>query len=370
MKHDLICTWLGLPTPQWPPDHYALLGLRRGESNLQVIEQHVHDRLAKVRCYQVSHPEAATEAMNRLAQAFMCLTDPEAKKAYDRTLGVPAAPQVTAVATLPRPAQPRRAEPRPAEPRSLHDTSIPGKEIDWGAVQVPPPVRGLAGLSALPVNGQPAEVAEPPPAAAASPAAPVAPSAAPTTQPAPVSQPVDSDYDFALRSFEAKKGLGTAVGLYERVFYTRQLLWAWEQAGKYMSKPKRALTRPGELKDLTRRLQEINELMEQFPPILGQPGQPGYRVVAMARMAMTGSMLQNLDPSQREALARDWVAGHVVLKSHKRFLRHELKIWRRRTWFGKIIRAVRAALNDHPTLVFLGLGFVVILIFWLVVLLW
>jgi hypothetical protein len=357
MKHDMICTWLGLPTPQWPPDHYALLGLPPGENNVQVIEQHVHDRLAKVRCYQISHPEPATEAMNRLAQAFMCLTDPEAKKAYDRTLGVPApaakpaVAQVTAVATLPRPAS-----------RTLNDTSVPGKQIDWKAVQVPPPVRGSA-----PANGQAAPLEAAPPAtnSTSTETAPPAPSGA-----TPVAQPVDSDYDIALRSFEAKRGLGTAAGLYERIFYTRQLYWVWEQAGKYMGKPKRLLTRATEIKDLTQRLAEINELMEAVPPILGQPGQPGYRVVAMARLAMTGGMMQNLDPAQREALARDWVAGQVVLKAHKRFLLQELKAWRRQTWFGKGVRAARAALNDHPAWAYGSLVVVAILIFWLVQLLW
>src|SRR5438093_1194403 len=83
MTHDMICGWLGLPPGNWPPDHYTLLGLPPGEGNPERIDQEVHARLAKLRCYQISHPELATQAMNRLAQAFLCLTDPSAKKAYD-----------------------------------------------------------------------------------------------------------------------------------------------------------------------------------------------------------------------------------------------------------------------------------------------
>src|SRR5438093_6395864 len=86
MSHELICSWLGLPPGSWPPDHYALLGLEVGEGDVQKIEEHVHERLMKVRQYQLSHPDQATEAMNRLAQAFTCLTDPETKKAYDASL--------------------------------------------------------------------------------------------------------------------------------------------------------------------------------------------------------------------------------------------------------------------------------------------
>src|SRR5947208_7970865 len=86
MGHELICNWLGLRPDDWPPDHYHLLGLPPGEGDLALIEQRVHQRLDAVRCYQMMHPEQATEAMNRLAQAFVCLTEPAAKKVYDAAL--------------------------------------------------------------------------------------------------------------------------------------------------------------------------------------------------------------------------------------------------------------------------------------------
>src|SRR5215207_2282322 len=86
MSHHLICTWLGLPADAWPPDHYRLLGLEPGETDTALIEQRVHQRLDSVRRYQMMHPEQATEAMNRLAQAFVCLTEPAAKRAYDQSL--------------------------------------------------------------------------------------------------------------------------------------------------------------------------------------------------------------------------------------------------------------------------------------------
>ena len=67
MSHELICSWLGLPPGSWPPDHYALLGLEVGEGDVQKIEEHVHERLMKVRQYQLSHPDQATEAMKILS---------------------------------------------------------------------------------------------------------------------------------------------------------------------------------------------------------------------------------------------------------------------------------------------------------------
>src|SRR5262245_12031578 len=47
----------------------------------------------RLRAHQLLHPDAVTEGMNRLAQALVCLTDPVARAAYDRTHGfAPAVP--------------------------------------------------------------------------------------------------------------------------------------------------------------------------------------------------------------------------------------------------------------------------------------
>src|SRR5947208_11988874 len=89
MMHEQICQILGVSAEAWPPDHYALLGLKRGERDRQLIEQRVHQRMQQLRSYQLSYPDQATEAMNRLAQAYGCLTDPAARRAYDELLLTP-----------------------------------------------------------------------------------------------------------------------------------------------------------------------------------------------------------------------------------------------------------------------------------------
>src|SRR5439155_1288103 len=76
-----ICTWLGLPPGCWPPDHYTLLGLPPCEPDIERIEQKIHERLMRLRCYQLSNPALATEAMTCLAKAFDCLTNEQCKKA-------------------------------------------------------------------------------------------------------------------------------------------------------------------------------------------------------------------------------------------------------------------------------------------------
>jgi hypothetical protein len=84
--NPLICERLGLAIENWPPDHYELLGLERGQGDPQVIEARVHERMQRVRPLQIAYPEEATEAMNRLAQAMSCLTDPAARHRYDESL--------------------------------------------------------------------------------------------------------------------------------------------------------------------------------------------------------------------------------------------------------------------------------------------
>ena len=135
MDHDMICSWLGLPTGTWPPDHYRLLGLQPGDDNAELIEQRVHERLDTVRRYQMMHPEQATEAMNRLAQAFVCLTDASAKKMYDVQLGI-VAPAVQVTTEKPPSPPSKPAEPPP-----------PKEPIDW----LPSPL----------VSAQPTEKAPP-----------------------------------------------------------------------------------------------------------------------------------------------------------------------------------------------------------------
>ena len=326
MNHDKICAWLGLPTGQWPPDHYALLGLKPGEGDVIRIDHQVQERLAKLRCYQLSHPDQATEAMNQLAQAFLCLTDPAAKKAYDQATGINGA-------EAPAPVMPT--------PAALDDTAVGAKtHVDWESA--PPPVR--ASETAPPTPIAPEVTTEQPPS----------PSIAQSAPPAPVSLPADAVYEAAYVSADARRGLGTIQQVVERVYQTRQLLWAWEQAGKFLNKTKRRLTGASSHLELRKRLEEIGDLLVDFPRILGQPGQPGYRVVAMARLEMTADLFNLLDPPQREALAGDWLAGRVMLLNHRRFLRRELKALRRQNWLSRSIRAIRAALNDHPGWVLLG----------------
>lgn len=354
---SVICSWLGIPPDQWPPDHYALLGLEAGAADVERIEQHVHQRLEHVRHYQLTHPEAATEAMNRLAQAFICLTDTQAKHAYDHLLlgepveeappsppepvlqnGLaeevpPPSPPLAPAAWLnePSPAARHNTPVPPSHQRTVLDLSL-GDTVD--RLRPPTAAVPLEDAEAPELIELEEEESHPP--------------VVPPPAPAAAAEPVDALLEAARSSQPARRGLGTKRALYYRVARTRSLLTAWDQAGKFLNDPKRKLSRPTEAREFMDWLAAIRRLLENFPPLLGEAGQPGYLVVALARQQVIVPTFQTLLPSQREALARDWVSGHKLLSAHKEFLRHELRILRRKTPLGRVLRAVRAFLNEHP----------------------
>ncbi len=333
MNSKILCKWLGIVS--WPPDHYALLGLQPGEGDVARIEQQVQERMARLRCYQLSHPEEATEGMNRVAQAFICLTDPLSRQSYSAAGNAAALSPGAGVAV----AKPAAFE---VETQQLQ-ASETKTEVDWQ--NSPPPVRiDFNGSGSVPATTK-APILQTP--------------AATQSSASPVPEPIDMVFELAHQSVEARRGLGTLPALIERINQTLALLLAWNGAGRYLSNPLRKLGRAAEETDLTRRLVKVFELTEEFPKIVGHPGQPGYRVVAMARLEMTSQMFKGLDKTQREDLARDWDAGYRVLLSHRQFLRRQFKTLRHRGPIRLILGAVRSALNDHPVGVCTGVLLVI-----------
>jgi hypothetical protein len=343
MNHQQICTWLGITDADWPPDHYRLLGLEAGEPNIQRIEEQVHGRLEAVRRYQLTHPELVTEAMNRLAQAFVCLTDPAAKLAYD--LDLRGEPSGSAVAV----------EEAPDGLAWLHNASedlVPLDEEVEPVVNEQPLEAGQAlnptKLAELPLDATPPDIVIPdglpPNVAAASAAEKIDPAAAEAS------------------AAQARRGIGTKRTLYFRIARTRKLLVAWEQAGKFLAHPQRRITKPAEATELIRLLARIQSLLGGFPPVMGQAGQPGYHVIALAAQNAPVPVLQTLTPSQREALAQHWEAGKKFLTAHCQFLRQEARARRRRSRLGRAARAATAFVAEYPEYVLFALALLAVTI--------
>jgi hypothetical protein len=306
MNRELIGAWLNIPTDPWPPDHYTLLGLNQGETDRTRIEQHVQERLEQVRRFQLAHPEPATEAMNRLAQAFVGLTDGRAKP-------VDAVPLATA-------------------------TAAP-LQLDWRAA--PPPQRGAAAPAdtVVPLAVETATLPE---------IVPLEEEAA--ARPAP---PVDLDDRFRAA---LPRGFATRRAVLEQVLLTRRMLAAWRGAGAYLTRETRPLSKPAEATDLIQRMQQVRGLLGAFAGFLGEAGEPGYLVAALARQAFIVPTLHDLQPSQRAALSRDWQTGLDLLIARLNFLRRELRGLRERDGWSRTIRSILLTLRDHPGWILLALG--------------
>jgi hypothetical protein len=341
VNHDELCSWLGLPAGCWPPNYYALLGLPPGETDRTRIEHQVHDRMFLLRCRQLCHPEQVTEAMNLLAKAFTCLTDPLAKTAYDAALlaGQPhvaaaSAPEVkpTVESVSAEPTDPLAWLFGPWSASTTSTTSdLPGMTIVENWVSAPPPQR-------LPLEVAPAV----PPGAPATPQPEGEPAAPEAKSPDLVTR--------AASSPSARQGLSTKRALYERLARTRELCRAWNGAGKFLSDPERRLSRAAEATELARLLTAVRRHLQDFPPLLGEAGQPGFYVVTLAsqpRKAIVATFRMLL-PSQREMLARDWRDGLTLLNAHRRFVREELVALRKTHWLGRSLRTVDMVLSDHP----------------------
>ena len=351
MSHELICTWLKIPADSWPPDHYTLLGLEAAESDPARIEQHVHQRHECLLRYQLTHPEQVTEAMNRLAQAFNCLSDPAAKKAYDTTHfpdRVPAPPP----APTPPPAAPA---PPPVEPRPLAATPDPLAWLYGPWSRAAPkrpwrhPPRSRCPRTSLPIRRPPRPWLVGFRRSAATDAPSPAATAPEPPPPATELEAEDPVVELAAFSAPARRGLGSKLALYYRISPGASCCGPGFRSAT-TSATRFQLTKKPDAIDLVRQLGTIRQLLQGFPPLLGQAGQPGYLVIALARQQMIVQTFLALLPSQREALVRDWQEGLKLLAAHRRFLRDELWALHRKGWIGRSFRVMRALVTDQPGL--------------------
>ena len=201
---DAYHRWLGISPEEQPPDHYRLLGLRRFESDADIIDAAADRQLLFL--HQLSNdPNAdlAERLANEVSEARLCLLDDAARDAYDRTLTTTPRPPAADPAPAAPPAiqpSPVQTHPPPAARRRRRGPSVLGAVIGaavpavtvigvvfyWsrnpGAQQqfaenVRDTIGGALGIE-NPPDPPPADPAPPPPV---DPPPPVEPAAAPTT---------------------------------------------------------------------------------------------------------------------------------------------------------------------------------------------
>lgn len=107
--------WLGVPSGDRPPNHYALLGLSLFEADPEAIENAADRQMAYVRTHQTGpHAAVTQQLLNELAAARVCLLNAARKSQYDAELKArqAASSRQAAATAAPRPVLP--VEPRPA----------------------------------------------------------------------------------------------------------------------------------------------------------------------------------------------------------------------------------------------------------------
>jgi hypothetical protein len=299
--------------------------------------------------------------MNRLAQAFACLLEPLAKQQYDSSLLLEKTESSrhsesdTVIQSLSpletwsgSPATAAREQngkaglvvtpppPVPTVPPPLPESSP----------RVPPPlpVEHIAPMPPLP------------PARDASPTMVLTPTLARSAASTQTMERVDPIQE-AARSTEAQFGLGTRAAILRRLRLTRRLIHHWKRVGKFVSMPQRRLRRQSAANELDVELSLVMKLLRDFPPILGQAGQPGYQVATLSTMHLLVTF-QNMDFSQRQQLSLDWHAGRKLLIAHGRFVRQRGRDLRNATPWQRLWRGVSALLFGRPGFVLLVLGLV------------
>jgi hypothetical protein len=382
MDQQLVSSWLQLPHVDWPPDHYSLLGLKQGEADIARIEQQVYERMEKVRRYQLTHPELATEVMNRLAQALVCLTDAAAKQAYDAAL-FPADRRGNEAVSGGAAGRTKTEDPlgqllgrrgvngtssgqAGLESQTEEDwrTAPPTAYQDWQTA--PPAAYPSWETSAPPVRlpdaaeGGPAEGPEAGPSPEDALPSTDGPGAETNLQAAisPLAQAQSADLQTGLPAAAVPSGrLRNRRALYARITKLRQLLWAWKQAGEFLKQePTRVVNRPADAMDLMAHMHAIRELLRQPPSLLGNAGEAGYHVQTLARQEDIVPRLKKLSPPQRESLARDWQAGYEFLLENKRLLRQELREHHSRGIVARAVHFLSAAVSDNVGLILFVLG--------------
>ncbi len=87
-EKDLYKEWLGIPDGPRPPDHYTLLRLVMFEEDTEKIRSNYRKLNSHVRKFATGqYLKQSQDMLNELAKAMLCLTDPEARREYDASLG-------------------------------------------------------------------------------------------------------------------------------------------------------------------------------------------------------------------------------------------------------------------------------------------
>jgi hypothetical protein len=287
--------------------------------------------------------------MNRLAQALVCLTDSNARAAYDVELGIPS--------LLPPATPPLRARPVPPASQSSPVEPIPGfpipvdhKPAPHDATQIIE-VRFTPGLAPPGGGAMPAyEVVEDEPSAVKR--LPYEVVAEPTLE-LPPFFPSSPSSTWQPRSRRE---------LYRQLAALRRIRGAWAKLKPHLADPREQVDRPLKLVSFLEAVAELRSALEVVPNPVGEAGRPGGLVVSLCKQSLLLDTFRVLLPDQRRSLAIDWRKGDVELEREYNRLRELSRSGRKRRPFrrrSRVMRAIRWGVRN-PESVLVGLGIAVV----------
>lgn len=129
-EFDPYYIWLGIPREEQPPDHYRLLGIRKLETNPDVIANAAEQRATHVRSMQTGMRQGESQTLlNQIFLATRVLLDQHKKARYDNELAV----RLNQVAQQVQPAQ---------VPVSAYVSAAPPASLPVSIAAPPGPPRG------------------------------------------------------------------------------------------------------------------------------------------------------------------------------------------------------------------------------------
>ncbi len=152
--------WLGIPPEEQPADHYRLLGVRRFESDLSVIEHAADRHMDHLRRMSIGpNGKLAEKLLGEVSAASTCLLVPETKAKYDAQLKSKLAAASSGIASAPPPKKalpvarpiaavstPPAIEPPPPPPPPLAAPSVAPPAFAAAATEPTTPVSEFAAL--------------------------------------------------------------------------------------------------------------------------------------------------------------------------------------------------------------------------------
>lgn len=338
MAHDLLCKWLDLPPHPWPPDHYALLNLTPGTGNGDEIEERVLERMEGLRHYQLMHPDAVTEGMNLLAQAMICLTDPEARQEYDRGLGVE-----SNQADLPSEDE-EVADEIPKPPSSSVRTAA--------SVKLPPPPLPPSATVEEPLP-EPILILE-----LGDETAPQDDAGSDEGESLEIPRAIFEDE----KQKESDAGRDTRRRLYREIVGVRQVVRIWQRLLGYLDQAGKTFARRTDTVAFMNELADLRPLLGTVSNLVGEPNEPGHLIATLARQQLVVEMFRSFLPSQREALAKDCRSALAVLTQHYRDLRKDVRRLTAKSFKRRFTYPLYRHLAARPEWLLLFLGLVALAI--------